>query len=804
MPLSAKLYIGAQLGISVGVVLWVTTRFECQDPWRLLAYFVLGVIGSLVKVRLPGIEGTMSVSFLVIILAIAELSIGEGVLIGSASALLQCFWKARNKVRPIQVAFSVAGTCNAIAVAYIATRRLAEFTGHNILLELSVAACVYFIFNTSPVAGIIALTGKKPFLAVWRECYFWSLPYFVLGAALVANLIYLKQVAGWQSFLMVMPLMYWVYHSYSLYLGRLEAEKAHVEDMAGLHLRTIESLALAIEAKDQTTHDHLRRVETYAVEIGKELNLPENQIQALRAAALLHDIGKLAVPEHIIAKPGKLTPEEFEKMKIHPVVGAQILDKVGFPYPVVPIVRSHHEKWDGSGYPDGLKGEDIPIGARILSAVDCLDALASDRQYRRALPLDDAMAHVLREAGKAFDPRVVEILHRRYRELEQAAQASSGRQSEALQVDLKVERGASPDAGFEAAPETNAEPVDFRTAISAARQEAQLLLEMTADLGKSLSLVDTLSCLTERLKKIAPYDAIAVYLVRGQELVPEYVSGENFRLFSSLRVPLGEGLSGWVAENNKAIINGNPSVEPGYLKDPSKFSTLQAALSVPLEGPNGMVGVLSLYRAEAESFTNDHLRILLAIAHKMAHAIENALRYQKMESSATLDGLTGLPNAKSMFLQLDAELSRAKRQDSELAVLVCDLDGFKAVNDRWGHLEGNRVLKLVADGFRQVCREYDYVARMGGDEFVLLFPGTSEETTHHFAARLTEVAEAAGREVTGTDLLSISWGASYYGADGQDAEALLAEADKRMYRYKHEHKKRRGIPGRDRPVPLSA
>jgi len=801
VPLKAKIYIGAQLGLSCCVLLWIATRWQCDDLWRLLAYFCLGIAGSLVKVHLPGIEGTMSVSFLVIILAIAELSVGEAVLIGSASTLLQCLWKTKNKIRPIQVAFSVCGTANAIAVACMATQRLQLWAPTNILLLLSTAAFVYFVFNTSPVAGIISLTGRRSFLAVWRECYFWSLPYFVLGAALVANLVYLKQVAGWQSFLMVVPVMYWVYHSYSLYLGRLEAEKTHVEEMASLHLRTIESLALAIEAKDHTTHDHLRRVEIYAVEIGNELRLPDEQIQALRAASLLHDIGKLAVPEHIIAKPGKLTPEEFEKMKIHPVVGAQILDKVGFPYPVVPIVRSHHEKWDGSGYPDGLKGEDIPIGARILSAVDCLDALASDRQYRRALPLDDAMAYVVSEAGKAFDPRIVEILHRRYRELEGMAQSSPGR-NQALSINLRVERGAEPDAGFEKTPEPPA--VDFQTAISSARQEAQLLLEMTADLGKSLSLVDTLSCLTERLKRIAPYDAIAIYLVKGEELVPEFVSGENFRLFSSLRVPMGEGLSGWVAENNKPIINGNPSVEPGYLKDPTKFSTLQSALSVPLEGTSGMVGVLSLYKAEADSFTNDHLRILLSIAHKMAHAIENALRYRKMESSATLDGLTGLPNAKSMFLQLDAELARSKRQNSTLAVLVCDLDGFKAVNDRWGHLEGNRVLKLVADGFRQVCREYDYVARMGGDEFVLLFPGISAEAATLFAQRLTEVAEAAGREVTGTDLLSISWGASYFGPDGDDAEALLAEADKRMYKYKHEHKKRRGIPARDAEVTLSA
>src|SRR6185295_2251599 len=194
------------------------------------------------------------------------------------------------------------------------------------------------------------------------------------------------------------------------YLDRLEKEKKHVEDMAGLHLRTIEALALAIEAKDHTTHDHLCRVQVYALEVGREMNLSDLELEALQAAAVLHDIGKLAVPEHIISKPGKLTPEEFEKMKTHPIVGAEILERVAFPYPVVPIVAAHHERWDGAGYHKGLSGEGIPIGARILAAVDCLDALASDRQYRRALPLDEAMEIVKEQSGISFDPRVVEIL----------------------------------------------------------------------------------------------------------------------------------------------------------------------------------------------------------------------------------------------------------------------------------------------------------------------------------------------------------------------------------------------------------
>ena len=239
-----------------------------------------------------------------------------------------------------------------------------------------------------------------------------------------------------------------MYRSYRLYLGKLETEKRHAEKVSNLHLRTIEALALAIEAKDQTTGEHLQRVRVYAMELAKELGLGEDDTEALRAASVLHDIGKLAVPEHIISKPGKLTPEEFEKMKIHPIVGAEILEQVDFPYPVVPIVRAHHEKWDGSGYPNGLAGEAIPIGARILAAVDCLDALASDRQYRKALPLDEAMAKVVSEAGKSFDPQVVAILRRRYIELEKLANEQPLQAPPKLSTDIKVERGLAPDAGF--------------------------------------------------------------------------------------------------------------------------------------------------------------------------------------------------------------------------------------------------------------------------------------------------------------------------------------------------------------------
>ena len=276
--------------------------------------------------------------------------------------------------------------------------------------RLLVAGIIHFGCNTAATSTIIGLTEDKPILKVWGGSHLWLFPYYMVGAAAAGLVHFLNFHIGWQSSLLVLPPIYLMYRSYRLYLGKLETEKRHAEQVSNLHLRTIEALALAIEAKDETTGEHLQRVRVYAMELAKELGLSEDETEALRAASVLHDIGKLAVPEHIISKPGKLTPEEFEKMKIHPIVGAEILEQVDFPYPVVPIVRAHHEKWDGSGYPNGLAGEAIPIGARILAAVDCLDALASDRQYRKALPLNEAMAKVVADAGKSFDPQVVAIL----------------------------------------------------------------------------------------------------------------------------------------------------------------------------------------------------------------------------------------------------------------------------------------------------------------------------------------------------------------------------------------------------------
>jgi diguanylate cyclase (GGDEF)-like protein/putative nucleotidyltransferase with HDIG domain len=797
LSLQTKLFIGSTALSGIVVLTFALSHWQSADLTRFFCYLAVAVLASGLKVQLPGIDGTMSVNFLFILLGVMELSLPETLVIGCTATLVQSVWQARKRVDPVKILFNVAGMmANASALTYVSYHWVAGRYASNRPILLMAAALVFFFANTLPISFVIALTEKKSTRKIWSECYFWSFPYYLVGAAAVGLAGIINWQAGWETSLLVLPLIYWVYRSYRLYLGRLaaekervEIEKRHVEEIASLNMRTIEALALAIEAKDHTTHTHLQRVRTYAVEVARDLGLPPEQIEALRAAALLHDIGKLAVPEQIINKPGKLTPEEFERMKVHPLVGAEILERVAFPYPVAPIVRSHHERWDGSGYPEGLSGEEIPIGARILAAVDCLDALASHRQYRAAVPLADAMTQVKQRAGTWFDPGVVEILERRYVELEHMAQTTEeALVPQSLSKSVRVERGLEPAAGFEAdARNALADTTDFLGSIAAARQEAQTMFELSQDLGVSLSLSETLSVLSMRLRKMIPYDSIAVFVNRNGWLLPELVNGENFRALSSLKIRVGEGLCGWVAENCKPIVNGNPLVEVGYTVDPEKQVSLQSALAVPLEGLNGVVGVLAMYHSNRDAFSPDHLRILLAVGSKVALSVENALKYQQAESSATTDYLTGLPNARSLFVHLAQEVARCRRMKSSLAVMVCDIDGFKQINDSFGHLEGDKLLREFSARLKEACRGYDYVARMGGDEFVITAPGLTPEAAKEKSDRLNQAAIESGRHTCGRDIITLSVGTAFCPEDGFDVERLLAEADRRMYSMKQIH-----------------
>src|SRR5271155_4336425 len=292
MSIRARLFIGVTAALGAWALTYALWHWQSVDLTRFVCYLLVAVLASSLKIQLPGLDGTMSVNFLFILLSVLELNLPETLVIGCTATLAQCVLGTRQKLVPIKIVFNVFSMmANAIVLSYFAYHDLQRLLGAGTLPLLVITALVFFVANTVPVAVIISVTESKSARKVWAECHFWSFPFYMVGAAIVFAVGFLSKQVGWQTSLLILPLVYWVYRSYHLYLAKLAAEKKQVEiekgnaeDVASLHLRTIESLALAIEAKDQTSHQHLQRVRVFAVEVAKELGLPEDEIEALRAA----------------------------------------------------------------------------------------------------------------------------------------------------------------------------------------------------------------------------------------------------------------------------------------------------------------------------------------------------------------------------------------------------------------------------------------------------------------------------------------------------------------------------------------
>src|ERR1700733_4322674 len=623
MPLRIKALVC--LAVAGGFTSLCLVLGQPAQQWlRFSVYFAAILLSSGMKVGLPKSEGTMSLNFPFILLGILQLSPLQAVCLAACSVIAQCRIRVVRPFTLIQILFNVANVTTATVLAWYGYEQLLR--GHcPEAPALAVAAAIFFFSNTIPVALVIAWDQQIDPFALWRRDFWWFLPFYVVGAILAATAHLISMTFGWVTSLLLIPMVYTVYRTYSSQMAFVRDREQHAKDTEALHLRTIEGLAMAIEAKDQNTHKHLLRVRVYVAEMGKRMGLDEPIMQALLIAAYLHDIGKLAVPEYIINKPGKLTVEEFEKMKIHPVVGADILERVRFPYPVVPIVRSHNESWDGSGYPDGLKAAEIPIGARILTAVDCLDALASERPYRRAMPLDDAMAFVRNKAGVQFDPDVVRLLAEHYPRLEQMAREATV-DIQPLNTDLFISRGEAPGNGYE--PEKR--PLSASENGRGVAARAAALRELRRGLKRARGVRETGAVLAHSLQTHIPFDCIAVYTRTDVAIRAQYMNGSCECAFSSRMIPLGEGLSGWVAENARCIVNGNPTVEPNFLPDAGLFTADSSALAVPLFGGNGVVlGAVALYSREPGAFSKDHQQILEELMPEFAVALEGEIRAQE-------------------------------------------------------------------------------------------------------------------------------------------------------------------------------
>ncbi len=667
-----------------------------------------------------------------------------------------------------------------------------------LLFPLCVFGLVHYALNTFGTVAFSSVCLGKGRVVVSQESLIWTLITQV-GNVTSAALFFSAINGAGIPFLfvgaLIIALVYLLYRFNEKRVSevtRSQNEKLkYIEEIAELHMNTIESLAIAIDAKDQTTHGHVRRTQIYATEMGKLLKVTESELRALVAGALLHDIGKLAVPEYILNKPGKLTEAEFAKMKIHPTVGGDILKRVNFPYPVEDIVRYHHEKWDGSGYPRGLRAEQIPLVARIISVVDFYDATRCDRPYRKGMKREDSLALLQKMSGTSFDPKVVALFHEKVGEFDRLiGRDDIGEQVASENIDMTS--SARPDAGL--ASDVLGTPDNeqgFRS-ITQAQREVFALHEIAQTIGSSLNMHDTVTLVSNKLRAIVPFDTCVIFIVdeRSGKAIALHVVGDHSDLFRMRRLAVGDGITGWVIANSRSMCNSSPELDLVGLPDEIARS-FRGVLVSPLIREDGAFGAISLYSKGRTSYTTEHVRLLESVAQHAASALNNAITFEKTKESALTDPLTELPNARGFYMMLEQRLAECQRLGREsLSVISMDIDDFKQINDQWGHPMGDRLLASVARVIRKELRQMDILSRYAGDEFVAIMPMASQVMAEGIAERIRKAVTDQKFSVrTGKSVeIGISLGVACFPNNGETTEELLTFASRNMQRDKHTRK----------------
>ena len=736
-PYVGQLYLAVVIIAGLGVVLHSLYSLYARPvgyEWFILAGLTL-LSGSF-TVKVPTIPARLSVSETFVFAAVLLFGPAAATMVVALDSLVISLWIFKTSRRAERLLFNFAAPAVAVwiaaraffAIAGIEPLSITQQPIVTLVVPLLVLAVLYFVLNSWLIAIAVAFEQRGSAFNVWRRNFLWlSLNYFS-GASVAALLLPYLQGPGYGIVRVIgvlLPLLLISYLTLKTALGRVEDANRHLAELNRLYLSTIETLAMAIDAKDQITHGHIRRVQKFAVGLAEAMGLKETaQIRAVEAAALLHDMGKLAVPEYILNKPGPLTSAEFDKMKLHASVGADILSAIEFPYPVVPIVRHHHENWDGTGYPDGLKGSDIPIGARILSVVDCFDALTSDRPYRPRLSDTDALRILTDRRGTMYDPLVVDTFMRVYRSI-----APTQDEMAASEIGLSaITRGSLP---ISEGVLVNGSRLDD---ISASTEEMLLLYELARSLSGRLELADAADVISKHLRRLVPATTCVFFLydADADELVAAHAAGENASHFADIRIAMGQRLSGWVAANRQTIVNSDPMLDLGevarVLRPP-----LRSCLSTPLLADRDLVGVLTVYSTHREAFTEDHRRIVEVVARQVSQTVRHSVEFRREQTEKLRDQLTGLPNRQHLERFVASELGAA----AGLPCSILLVEVTHAPTVRTGlRAPGQPVIAQAAAAIRAGLRGADLLFRYDSERFVALLIQTDAAT-----------ADALGRRV---------------------------------------------------------
>ena len=626
LPFRARLFIGAVslLGFAVvGNSMYALLTTPMPSEWMVFA--VLTIASGLLTVKVPSLDARVSVSEAFAFASVLLYGPHVGVVTLALDGIRVSFhWKMNTE----QTVFNFGNlglSMFAGATLFFAASGIPPlFTGPapspSIALHLALMTAAYFAVNSGLTAAAVALSSGRPVQSVWLKHYWPLIPGYIAAASVSLLLVLAFREVQMLAVGLIIPLLLVCYLTVRSSYGRLEDAKKHVEHLNRLLFSTVETLATAIDAKDEVTHDHVRRVQQGTLALARTMGVTDAlQLQALEAAALLHDTGKIAVPEHILNKPGKLTAAEFEKMKRHAPIGAEILSSIEFPYPVVPIVRHHHENWDGTGYPDRLKGEEIPLGARLLSVVDCFDALTSDRPYRRRMTDAQALAILKDRRGVMYDPAVVDAFVADYKRIMPESSAAPHPASRAIGDARALDRE---EQAQEQAAQAETGPGDELLAITS----------LSRALTGEAKVADVGALLWTILRSVMPCETMAVFLpdLDTDEVDLAYAAGAHAATLRGTRRASGAGIAGWVAVNVRPAVNADPALDLGY-RAAEMSPPLRSCLAVPLVEGESLVAVLALYRMQRGAFSDDEVRLVELLAPRLATSLATA---RLMEANA--------------------------------------------------------------------------------------------------------------------------------------------------------------------------
>lgn len=791
LPRKAKGYITIVTVAGSSVLAFALYRASVGPNFQWLYLACLTLVGSFFTVMIPSKrrrEGSLTVT-------VSDIFIYSGVLLFSPEvAVIICaidavLGSSRTQIGSLyKPLFNVCQLC---LVTFVVGHLLYFLVGEepplvaenldlaSFLVQLSFCSLIYFMLNSSAVALAICLATGETFTDLWRENFSWASLTNFAGAYAAAVIFLNLERTKFLAVGISIPIILVIYYAYKTNLDKITQANSHVDELNELYHSMIAALAMAIDAKNRNTHGHVHRVQALAVGLAKYCGVRgQKELDALRAAALLHDIGKLAVPEHILNKPSPLTDSEMREMQLHPAIGAEILDSVSFPYPVVPVVRYHHERWDGSGYPEGLKQEEIPLGARILAIADCYDALRSDRPYRPRLSRVEAIDYIKALSNKAYDPSLVKELVANIGELEGEIDRAVSR------FPRQITQGTK--ATVEPASETSKRELLDRPKLPSTGLEADALFEISRSMGRSLSVPETLSQVASKIQTLIPFKTCSFYLLSAEydRVLSCHASGEHADLLKGHEIRIGDGVSGWVAAQNQPLFNVSPA--PDFKDHVFLSSEYKGCLVVPLAIEQNVMGVITLYSEDPAPYDSEQLSLMGVISHYATVAISNAMINREIQEDAYTDELTGLPNFRYFKTFIEEELGKASRMHYPVTLLMMDLEFFKDVNDRFGHKVGDWVLFEFAQTVKQQLRKTDTCLRYAGDEFIAVLPGVDKEGTVHSIRRIQEAVKRRTINVEGEEVppVGVSIGSATFPVDGRDPDQLLSVADRAMYQNK--------------------